>query len=68
MTYRFKTTVIEDIDMEPCPFCGFDQFVIEFSKDKSCYYVRCSQCQAEGPFNTESTHCGDAAKLWNKRI
>ena len=57
---------VEEIVLEPCPFCGDEA---EVNEDEHDIYVSCNLCSARGEwFNWfESESKEKAIKAWNKR-
>ena len=62
----------EDVDMEPCPFCGEQPWrlwntAIDLPEDERgdpTWIVTCGYCGADGPPNSTQT---DAINTWNNR-
>lgn len=61
---------VNDMKIDPCPFCGSDKVVYEFAGSQG--YIECKNCYATGPDDPMAAdpHCDiDAAVLiWNRRI
>jgi Lar family restriction alleviation protein len=49
----------------PCPFCGHRKTVMVPVEEHKLFRVRCSLCQAIGPFGVSPGH---ATHRWNDRI
>ena len=57
----YKEFPVQEVSIEPCPFCGHNQVVIENSRPVR---ITCMQCHAIGPpADAEYT----AIRLWNMR-
>ena len=62
---KYNVTVEQELEVSPCPFCALTDLRIEHSKNYSCWYVHCNNCNADGPVSSLAAHQGDAVKLWN---
>lgn len=53
-------------DLKPCPFCGSDAVLNDYSgREYSCYYVQCPKCH----IGTEVKYSETAVvKIWNRRV
>lgn len=58
---QLNENVENPISLLPCPWCGSEDVVIDFSADWE--FVKCNGCDANGPM-VESTK-GRADRVWN---
>jgi len=49
----------------PCPFCGGDDWTARAFQCGDSYYVRCNDCEAEGP---PADSRNGAIIAWNARV
>ncbi len=54
----------QDVELKPCPFCGWSGNAVSGTDDIQVAYVECADCGAEGP--TEITK-ERAIESWNHR-
>ena len=73
------TTIIDGVELKPCPFCGSDDVDVTFTGEEETEAVGyCENCLAEGPVATIGCRDDDeeygeidlqreAAEFWNQR-
>lgn len=69
---------IEDKELKPCPFCGWDKLKLDKKQRNSnvTYSVRCNRCHARGGVGGASAYDyeglnkakSEAIRKWNERM
>lgn len=69
---------IEDKELKPCPFCGYDKLKLDQKMRGSniTYSVRCNRCHARGgsrgasiySYEEQNKAQNEAIRKWNKRM
>ena len=52
------------VDVKPCPYCGHTKMQLQYPDESIFFWVRCVNCQAEGPTGETDVV---AVERWNER-
>lgn len=60
----------QDMELQPCPFCGSRDVALHYDEELDYYAVVCHAlgCGAEGPPRFSLTDRNEARRAWNQRV